>query len=165
MLEPSAAPRRVRLEISQRFVREALADVLTSAGHQVLVPEDLDADVVLRSPDGSRGTWSLTAPPGHAAREVRLSEEEPLRDLLLAVSQGAVASSEVQRPPAPLLTPREREVLVALARHGTARAAAAALNISAKTVSNHKDNVFRKLGSQSLAHAVAVARRDGHLGA
>jgi DNA-binding CsgD family transcriptional regulator len=35
------------------------------------------------------------------------------------------------------------------------------LNISPKTVENHKQRIFRKLGVQNQAHAISVAMRSG----
>lgn len=62
------------------------------------------------------------------------------------------------------LTPREREVLRHLADGMTAADCAAALSVSPKTVDNHKQRIFSKLGVQNQAHAVALAHRIGLLG-
>jgi DNA-binding CsgD family transcriptional regulator len=42
---------------------------------------------------------------------------------------------------------------------------AEAMGISPKTVENHKQRIFSKLGVQNQAHAVAVAMRQGLLSA
>jgi DNA-binding NarL/FixJ family response regulator len=62
------------------------------------------------------------------------------------------------------LTPRECEVLRHLAAGMTAADCAAALHVSPKTVDNHKQRIFSKLGVQNQAHAVALAHRIGLLG-
>jgi DNA-binding CsgD family transcriptional regulator/tetratricopeptide (TPR) repeat protein len=61
------------------------------------------------------------------------------------------------------LTPREQEVLALVATGRSNREIAAALFISAKTVSVHISNVLGKLEAGSRTEAVAVARRRGLL--
>jgi DNA-binding NarL/FixJ family response regulator len=63
----------------------------------------------------------------------------------------------------PLLSNREIEVLGEIGAGGTTRHVAAAMGISPKTVENHKQRIFCKLGVQNQAHAVAVALRRGLL--
>lgn len=55
------------------------------------------------------------------------------------------------------LTPREREVLAAMAEGLAAKAIARRLGIAVKTVENHKIRIFDKLGVRSQANAVSVA--------
>lgn len=62
------------------------------------------------------------------------------------------------------LTPRERDVLELVATGRSNREIAAALFISAKTVSVHISNVLSKLEAGSRTEAVAIARRRGLLG-
>ena len=57
------------------------------------------------------------------------------------------------------LTPREREVLVHLARGRNQEEIAAQLFISSKTVATHIQRLLAKLGVHSRAQAVAVAHR------
>jgi DNA-binding CsgD family transcriptional regulator len=61
------------------------------------------------------------------------------------------------------LTPRERDVLELVATGRSNREIAAALFISAKTVSVHISNVLGKLDAGSRTEAVAIARRRGLL--
>ena len=63
----------------------------------------------------------------------------------------------------PLLSNREIQVLGEIGAGGTTRHVAAAMGISPKTVENHKQRIFCKLGVQNQAHAVAVAMRQGLL--
>ncbi|MHB8420640.1 MAG: response regulator transcription factor [Myxococcales bacterium] len=53
------------------------------------------------------------------------------------------------------LTPRETEVLVALADGRTQRAAAFALGISTSSIKKHVEHVNHKLGTESLVGAYA----------
>jgi DNA-binding NarL/FixJ family response regulator len=63
----------------------------------------------------------------------------------------------------PLLSHREIQVLSEIGAGSTTRHAAANMGISPKTVENHKQRIFCKLGVQNQAHAVAVAMRQGLL--
>lgn len=62
-----------------------------------------------------------------------------------------------------VLTPREVEVLGGIAAGATARGVADTMGISPKTVENHKERIFSKLGVQNQTHAVAIALRQGWL--
>jgi DNA-binding NarL/FixJ family response regulator len=55
------------------------------------------------------------------------------------------------------LTPREREVLVALSEGLTTKAIARRLGVALKTVESHKVRLFDKLGARTQAHAVSIA--------
>jgi DNA-binding NarL/FixJ family response regulator len=61
------------------------------------------------------------------------------------------------------LTPRELDVLRLVGSGHTTREVSERLGISPKTVENHKQRMFAKLGVQNQAHAVAVAMRSGIL--
>jgi DNA-binding NarL/FixJ family response regulator len=60
-----------------------------------------------------------------------------------------------------VLTGRELEILTLVGGGLTAGEVSRQLGISHKTVENHKQRVFAKLGVQNQAHAVAVAIRGG----
>jgi DNA-binding NarL/FixJ family response regulator len=64
-------------------------------------------------------------------------------------------------PPTTMLTNRELEILSLVGAGLTSAAASRRLNISHKTVENHKQRIFAKLGVQNQAHAVSVAMRTG----
>ena len=59
------------------------------------------------------------------------------------------------------LTPRELTVLELVAAGHPSREISGKLQISHKTVENHKQRIFAKLGVQNQAHAVSVAMRTG----
>jgi DNA-binding CsgD family transcriptional regulator len=61
------------------------------------------------------------------------------------------------------LTLREVDVLNLVGAGLTSREISVALEISHKTVENHKQRIFCKLGVQNQAHAVSVAMRTGVL--
>ncbi|MFF7633613.1 response regulator transcription factor [Kitasatospora sp. NPDC008050] len=60
-----------------------------------------------------------------------------------------------------LLTAREREILVLVARGNSNRHVANCLGISEKTVKNHLSAVFSKLGASDRTHAVVMGIRGG----
>jgi DNA-binding NarL/FixJ family response regulator len=77
---------------------------------------------------------------------------------------GAVtAMPPVRVPPRAVLTARELDVLGLVGAGHTTREVSQLLGISPKTVENHKQRIFVKLGVQNQAHAVAVAMRTGLL--
>jgi DNA-binding NarL/FixJ family response regulator len=63
-----------------------------------------------------------------------------------------------------VLTTREREVLVLLARGRGQREIATDLVISSKTVATHIQRILAKLGVHSRAHAVVIAHRERLVG-
>jgi len=63
----------------------------------------------------------------------------------------------------PGLTERELAVLNLVGAGCNAREISHRLTISQKTVENHKQRIFRKLGVQNQAHAVAIASKAGLL--
>jgi DNA-binding NarL/FixJ family response regulator len=77
-----------------------------------------------------------------------------------AVSAERVIRLDERRP---LLSHREIQVLGEIGAGATTRIVAEAMGISPKTVENHKQRIFSKLGVQNQAHAVAVAMRQGLL--
>ena len=60
-----------------------------------------------------------------------------------------------------LLTDREREVLILLARGHSTKEIASALDIGTRTVETHRANLMRKLGVKSVALLTQVAIREG----
>lgn len=53
------------------------------------------------------------------------------------------------------LTPRQREIVLLLARGLTSKEISARLHISALTVRTHRENIMRRLGVRSTAELVA----------
>lgn len=66
-----------------------------------------------------------------------------------------------QRPPLPLLTPREREVLECLTAGLDRTSIARQLGLSVHTVRSHTQSIFAKLDVHSSVEAVSVAARAG----
>ena len=162
---------RVAIHTTDPLRRAALGRVVSEAGHIVVEMQDA-AEVILA--DGRR-------PPGESRLIVALGgadEEAPgllPRDAdasQIEAAIRAVAAGLVVRVPASreagfgamreteahaLLTPRELEVLAALAEGMTNKAIARRLDISLHTVKFHIESLFRKLGARTRTEAVAKA--------
>lgn len=70
---------------------------------------------------------------------------------------------EPPQTPTPLLTSREREVLVWLGRGLSSKDVARELGISVRTVESHRAHLMHKLGVKSMAVLIQVAMREGIL--
>ena len=70
---------------------------------------------------------------------------------------------ETPQTPTPLLTSREREVLVWLGRGLSSKDVARELGISVRTVESHRAHLMHKLGVKSMAVLIQVAMREGIL--
>ncbi len=86
-------------------------------------------------------------------RAVRAEEEEPVPAAFMTTSRGVGED----------LSSREIDVLKLISMGRTTHQISGELEISPKTVENHKQRTFRKLGVQNQAHAVALALRQGIL--
>jgi DNA-binding NarL/FixJ family response regulator len=169
----AALPLRVFVVAADRRAAARLAALAERGGHQVVGAAEA-ADVVLS--DGA----AVAAAAGPPAVAIGVSEGEFAG--LLAESAGplqldaalrAVAAGLIVRPPpsakprfgppadepAPLLTPREIEVLSAFADGLSNKEAARRLGISPHTVKFHGESLFRKLGAGCRAEAVAKGLR------
>jgi DNA-binding CsgD family transcriptional regulator len=173
-----AASRRVpkeRLHVAVHAVdegrRAALERVVVEAGHMVAGARDA-ADVVLADGD---------CPPGEACPVVMLggadddlpgvlsrdADASQIDAAIRAVAAGLIVRVRGARDGGfgvmreteahALLTPRELEVLAALAEGMTNKAIARRLDISLHTVKFHVESVFRKLGARTRTEAVSKA--------
>jgi DNA-binding CsgD family transcriptional regulator len=169
-LEP-AARLRVAVHAADSLRRTALGKVIAEAGHLVVGIDDT-ADVVLADGDGPPGETRTVVTLGGAGRDVSgvLSREATASQIDAAIR--AVAAGLIVRWPDAmdsgfgamrendghaLLTPRELEVLAALAEGMTNKAIARRLDISLHTVKFHVESLFRKLGARTRTEAVAKA--------
>jgi DNA-binding CsgD family transcriptional regulator len=162
---------RVAVHSTDPLRRAALTRVVSEAGHLVVEIEDAPEVIVA---DGGK-------PPGESRMVVALgSADEEAPGLLprdanasqIDAAIRAVAAGLVVRFPGvrkagfgamreteahALLTPRELEVLAALAEGMTNKAIARRLDISLHTVKFHIESLFRKLGARTRTEAVAKA--------
>lgn len=120
----------------------------------------------------ARPTRSERAAAGRSGLTTIVARQDGIVGILAAL-RGQASAPETTvvtalRPSLPwapiaVLTERETEVLTWVGAGYTAREVAHQLRISHKTVENHKQRLFSKLGVQSQAHAVSMALRSGLL--
>ncbi|MGY5004032.1 response regulator [Streptomyces griseus] len=131
----------------------------------VLTTYDTDSDTLPAIEAGATGYLLKDAPREELFAAVRAAADGR------SVLSPAVASRLMTRvrtpaagPAETVLSAREREVLVLVARGTTNREIAAELFISEATVKTHLTHVFAKLGAKDRAAAVAVGYDRGILG-
>jgi len=169
---------RVAIFATDLARRETLRKVVAAAGHIVVSDRDF-ADVILSDgdlpPAENRPTVALGGvdhgSPGVLSRDANAHQiDAALRGVaagLIVRSPDAMDigfGSMPENDIATLLTPRELEVLLAIADGDTNKAIARRLSISLHTVKFHVESVFRKLGARTRTEAVAKAserRRNG----
>ena len=153
--------------------RRALADMVAAAGHAIALAS-AGADAVLAdgvaAPADGPPVLALGATDGAPAHAGLLPRDATPVQIDAALR--AVAAGLVVRPPdeaaagfaplaeeAPLLTPREVEILAAIGEGLSNKTVARRLGISPHTVKFHVESLFRKLGAVSRADAVAKGLR------
>ncbi|MGW2719968.1 response regulator [Streptomyces sp. NPDC001492] len=117
------------------------------------------ADVVRALEAGARGYVLKAGPPEDLFRAVRSAAEGGLG--LAAEVVGDLVGQVVS--PAPELTQREKEVVRLMADGHSNRSIAGALYLAEATVKTHLVRIYRKLGVDNRAAAVAEAVRRGLL--
>jgi DNA-binding CsgD family transcriptional regulator len=162
---------RVAIQATDAARRSALARIVAEAGHRVVDDRDT-ADVVLAdggcaqsearivvalggAEDGSAGVLSRDADASQIDAAIRAVATGLIVRAFGAREAGFAAMRETDGHL--LLTPRELEVLAALAEGMTNKAIARRLDISLHTVKFHMESLFRKLGARTRTEAVAKA--------
>ena len=74
---------------------------------------------------------------------------------------GSVEASRNGHGSAPMLTPREKEILTLIADSGSSKEIASKLGISVATVEKHRTNLMGKLGVRNVAGLVSFAFHSG----
>ena len=162
---------RVAVRADDPLRRRMLCKSVTEAGHMVVDEHDTP-DVVLA--DGGRAPEELRNVVGLGITDDRLrgalprdADPRQIDAAIRAVAAGLIVRAVVVRETGfgamresdghALLTPRELEVLAALAEGMTNKAIARRLDISLHTVKFHVESLFRKLGARTRTEAVAKA--------
>lgn len=135
------------VEMAYRLGRERRAPVL------LMLDEPPDGDLLLKvAALGATGAVCRQCPPERLLRGIR------------AAAAGATffecahrVTGEPAAEPPPLLSERERQIALELARGAQAEEIAEVLCISPHTARTHIRNIKRKLGARTLAQAIALA--------
>ncbi|MEU3708633.1 response regulator [Streptomyces catenulae] len=133
---------------------------LTAAGPVphvlVLTTYDTDADITRAIEAGATGYLLKAERPEELFAAIRAAAQG--RTALSAPVAGRVMAQ--MRRPRPALTDRERDILAQLAQGLGNRSIAKALFISEATVKTHLGRIYDKLGVETRAGAVAVAKEQ-----
>ncbi|MBD0709445.1 MULTISPECIES: response regulator transcription factor [unclassified Streptomyces] len=126
-----------------------------------------EARSLLASPPGppTGPSWEEVRQAYGELRELapRVADAD-LRERLLAVcGRLETASGSTGAAPGVALTPREKDILAAVASGATNATAAARLGLRPETVKGYLRSAMRKLGAHTRTEAVAAARRAGAL--
>lgn len=162
---------RVAVRAADPSRRTALSRLVAEAGHRVVDTQDA-ADVVLVAGDSPSGETRPVVTlggadddrpgvlPGDAnASQIDAALRAVAAGLIVRVPGAREAGFGAMRETEghALLTPRELDVLTALAEGMTNKAIARRLDISLHTVKFHVESLFRKLGARTRTEAVAKA--------
>ncbi len=170
---------RVMLRAADQARRQGLAAVLRAAGHE---PVTETPDVVLCDLVRGAGHPGEAEAPVVVLTDWPLPGEQPAGVLPRSITAAqldaalrAVASGLLVRAPggipaegfraagedAPLLTPREAQILTLVGQGMSNKEVARSLGISVHTVKFHLEALFAKLDATSRAEAVAKGLRGG----
>jgi len=125
-----------------------MADQLSRA-HQKTINADISAIIV--KVDEAIGRNSTNSYTRSALREIR----EELVELKTKVEELSKSAS--------VLSPREREILLALQSGATAAAIARSFSVTEPTVKSHMAAIYRKLGVNNKTSALSEAVKRGLL--
>jgi len=162
---------RVAVHTDDPLRRASLGRIVAESGHLVVDAQE-GADVVLADggypsgevrnvvslgvmDDRSRGVLPREADAGQIDAAIRAVAAGLIVRAPATRESGFAAMRESEGRA--LLTPRELEVLAALAEGMTNKAIARRLDISLHTVKFHVESLFRKLGARTRTEAVAKA--------
>ncbi|HEY9408135.1 MAG TPA: response regulator transcription factor [Jiangellaceae bacterium] len=126
----------------------------------VLTTYDNDADIVRAVEAGATGYLLKDTPRDALADAVRSASRG---ETVLAAPVAARLVDRMRAPAPPALTPRETEVLAAVARGLSNAEAGASLHIGEATVKTHLLRIFAKLDVDDRTAAVTTAYRLGLL--
>lgn len=140
----------------------ALHDLAPHIGVVVMTMLEDDEAVGQALRAGARGYLVKGAPQDEIVEAIRgVHAGRAVIGATTAKQLGSVFAAAAPNDPFPDLTPRERDVLEALAGGATTSQIAHRLDLSDKTVRNHLSNIFTKLRVTDRTQAVIKARAHG----
>ncbi len=167
---------RVRVHTTDPVRRLGLTAMLETAGHAVTeetpdvelcdgggsLPRESEAPVVaLTAVSPSSGAPAGVLAPDATAKQLDLALRAVAAGLLVRSTRTPEARGFAPADDAPLLTPREREILGLIGEGLSNKAMARRLGISIHTIKFHMEALFTKLDATSRAEAVAKGLRGG----
>ena len=121
--------------------------------------------IVLLTTFGSANGLSRALEAGADGALTKSIEDATLVTTIRKIAAGSkIISPEIRKmlaknPPIPELSPRQKDILASITRGLTNKGIAAELGISARSVDEHVNALFQKLGAANRAEAVAIALR------
>jgi DNA-binding NarL/FixJ family response regulator len=155
----------IALDLADLDLRDALGEAIGAHPALALARDGAEPDLVISDRAAAPGARVLALgsagplPPG-AGPDMIVSAAHLLA-AGVRLGPGDRDAAPIPAPPAPRLSPREREVLALLVEGAPNKEIARALDISVRTVKFHVAAVLGKLGARNRAEAVARALRDG----
>ncbi|MEX3610543.1 response regulator transcription factor [Rothia sp. LK2588] len=155
------APDAVIMDIQMKPMNgiEATGAITAAGGPPVLVLTTFDTpnDIVAAVEAGAMGYLLKDAPP----EQVRAAVQNTVAGKRTLSPEITTALLDRMRTPAVDLSPREKELLTALATGATNRQLAKQLFISEATVKTHLVHIYAKLGVENRTGAISKARQMG----
>lgn len=139
---------------------ERIVATVPTAKVLILTTYDTDTDIVRAVEAGATGYLLKDTPRAQLADAVRAAARG---ETVLAPPVAAKLVDRMRAPAPPALTPRERDVLAAVARGLSNAEAGRALHIGEATVKTHLLRIFAKLGVDDRTAAVTTAYAQGIL--
>lgn len=152
----------IRMLLNDQPGAQAVVVSVLRDGPRVLEAIKAGATGYVLKDDSSFGIRSAleTVADGQSPMSATIARQ--IVDAIHANPSAGTATVPVARPPVSnLLSPREREVLTAIARGFTNKEVAALLGISSNTIPVHVRNIYRKLETSNRAEAVYEAQAQG----
>lgn len=149
----------IRMLLTEQPDAQAVVVSVLRDGPRVLEAIKAGASGYVLKDDSSYGIRS--------ALEIVLEGKSPMsatiaRQIVDSIRTDTAKESEPEKPPIPnLLSPREREVLTAIARGFTNKEVAKLLGISPNTIPVHVRHIYRKLETTNRVEAVYEAQAQG----
>jgi DNA-binding CsgD family transcriptional regulator len=163
---------RAAVSAADSTTAQRLAELVAASGHQLVAACEAADAIVTDGAGAARAAVPVVAVGAGEGEFAGLLPADAGPAQLDAALRAVVAGLSVRPPvppqpgfaslpeePAPALTPREIEVLAALADGLGTKAVARRLDISPHTVKFHIESLFRKLGAATRAEAVAKGLR------
>jgi len=140
----AAAPETSVLILTMHDSEQVVREVLAAGALGFLLKSDAGRDLVTAVEELQNRRTFFTTKVAHLVLEGYLHP-----------------STDGDRSPRSLLTPREREVIQLLAEGKTSKEVATTLNLSVKTAETHRTNLMRKLDLHSVVDLTLYAVRNG----
>jgi len=148
-------------------IREILSDTHNSVPLVVLSDQSARGQVYAALRIGAKAFLDLDCDPDELAKAVTMASKNKVylssdvAELLVQDVSDAVKPARSKRLPSIELSKREMEIVQLLCDGLSSKESARRLHLSAKTVENHRYNIYRKCGVDSIAGLMRYAIQSG----